>query len=190
MLILPFHSDYWFLGFLRHNSRIFAALIILGAALAKIGVGKNCNASNIIMAQKIIAGALPLAIAFMLFGMITFAESSNFFSNFQQTLYTLFSGIYNECTACLIMFSDEWWQYLGCDESSGPSSSRNRYSILILSRTCSCEYRITLCRSVLCGFQLHLIAYVTVLPVSMFTEIIRGIRCKVKLHNQCKLTRI
>lgn len=70
---------YWFglLGFLRHNSRIFAALIILGAALAKIG--------------KIIAGALPLAIAFMLFGMITFAESSNFFSNFQQTLYTLFS---------------------------------------------------------------------------------------------------
>tara|TARA_B100001971_G_C17687557_1_gene285360 strand:+ start:102 stop:284 length:183 start_codon:yes stop_codon:yes gene_type:complete len=60
------------------------------------------------MAQIIIAGALPLAVAFMLFGMITFAESSNFFSNFQQTLYTLFSGIYNECTACLIMFSDEW----------------------------------------------------------------------------------
>ena len=93
---------------MRHNSRIFAALIILGAALAKIGVGKNCNASNIIMAQIIIAGVLPLAVAFMLFGMITFAESSNFFSNFQQKLYNLFYCIYNECTACLIMFSDEW----------------------------------------------------------------------------------
>ena len=187
MLILPFHSDYWFLGFLRHNSRIFAALIILGAALAKIGVGKNCNASNIIMAQKIIAGALPLAVAFMLFGMITFAESSNFFSNFQQKLYNLFYCIYNECTACLIMFSDEWWQYLGCDESSGPSSSRNRYSILILSRTCSCEYRITLCRSVLCGFQLHLIAYVTGLyrGYVLVLHRLRGTTTKKRAFSKC-----